>query len=109
LVVPFKKHFVVDLSRPVDTFVHPHHRRNARKAMEEFRVERCANPADFLDDWIGLYQTLVERHHISGIASFSRDSFCRQFRVPGMVALRAAHNDKTAGMLLWYVQRNRAY
>ena len=109
LVLPFKQHFVVDLSRPLDSFVHPHHRRNARKALGQFSVERCARPADFLDDWVDLYQTLIERHQITGMAAFSRNSFSGQFKVPGIVVFRAVHNNKTAGMLLWYVQGNRAY
>ena len=109
VVVPFKQHFVVDLSRPLDTFVHPHHRRNARRALREMQVEKCANPEDFLDDWTSLYSTLVERHNITGIAAFSRESFSRQLKVPGMVGFRAVYNDTTVGMLLWYAQDNRAY
>jgi Acetyltransferase (GNAT) domain len=109
VVIPFKQHFVVDLSRPLDTFVHSHHRRNARKALKDLRVERGTNPADFLDDWISLYQTLIERHNIDGIAAFSIEAFARQFNVPGIVVFRAVYNDTTVGMLLWYVQSNRAY
>jgi hypothetical protein len=89
--------------------VHSHHRRNARKALNQFIVERCEYPGDFLDEWVELYQTLVERHNITGIAAFSRDSFARQFQVPGLVAFRAVRNDKTEGMVLWYVQANRGY
>src|SRR5258705_9755178 len=59
VVVPFKQHFVVDLTRPVDDFAHPHHRRNARKALREVIVEECANPSEYLDDWTALYGTLV--------------------------------------------------
>ena len=109
VVIPFKEHMVVDLAQPLDAFVHPHHRRNARKALREVAVERCACPADFLDEWATLYSTLTERHTISGIATFSKESFARQLRVPGIVAFRAAHNDDTVGMLLWYEQGNRAY
>jgi hypothetical protein len=109
LVIPFKKHFVVDLSRAPVTFVHSHHRRNARKALREMRVEKCDSPLDFLEDWTNLYATLVERHEIKGMTAFSRESFARQLRVPGIVMLRAVHNDATVGMLLWYGQGNRAY
>jgi hypothetical protein len=109
LVVPFKEHFVVDLSRAPETFVHSHHQRNARKALREIRVEECDNPQDVLEEWTTLYATLVERHTITGIAAFSKESFARQLRVPGMVVLRAMHNNTTVGMLLWYGQGNRAY
>src|SRR6266540_652393 len=28
---PFKQHFIVDLGRPLESFIDPHHRRNAKK------------------------------------------------------------------------------
>jgi hypothetical protein len=108
LVVPFKEHFVVDL-KAAETFVHPHHRRKAARALQELYIQQCINPADCLDEWTTLYKTLIKRHGISGIAVFSRESFAKQLRVPGIVAFRAVHRDDTVGMLLWYVQGNRAY
>ena len=107
--VPFKEHFVVDLNLPRETSVHPHHRRNARRALREFHVETCIDPADFLDDWMLLYGTLVRRHAITGIAAFSENSFRKQLRVPGIKAFRAIRDGVTDGMLLWYVQGNVAY
>jgi hypothetical protein len=109
LVKSFKEHFVTDLSQPIESFVHPHHLRNARNSLRRLEVERCQNPIDYLEDWIALYQTLVERHKLTGIAVFSRDSFAQQLTVPGIVAFRAVEHDNTAGMLLWYQQAGRAY
>lgn len=109
LSVPFKQHYVVDLTRQPERFVHPHHQRNARKALREMLVERCDHPLDFLGDWTNLYAALIERHNITGIAAFSRESFSKQLCVPGIVMLRAVHNDATVGILLWYLQDNRAY
>ena len=109
VVKPFKQHFVVDLEQPLESFIHPHHLRNVRKASPLVQVERCHEPLQFLDDWIGLYQTLIDRYHITGVAAFSRTSFKRQLSVPGIHAFRAAENNATVGMLLWYEQANRAY
>lgn len=106
---PFKEHYVIDLSRSPDTFVNSHHRRNARKALRELRIEECKSPIDFLDDWTRLYATLIERHNLTGMTAFSRESFEAQLRVPGIVVFRAVHQDDTVGMLLWYGQCNRAY
>jgi hypothetical protein len=108
-VVPFKEHYVVDLGRDVEEFAHPHHRRNARRALREVSVEECADPPQLLDDWAALYGTLVERHGVRGIAAFSRASFAKQLRVPGCVAFRAVLKGETVGMLLWYVQGGVAY
>ncbi len=109
VVTPFKEHFVVDLSQPVDTFVHSHHRRNARKALQNLNVEHCRDPLALVDEWTELYGGLVERHDITGLTAFSRESFARQLAVPGLVAFRALSDDATAGMLLWYVQGGVAY
>jgi hypothetical protein len=111
VVIPFKQHFVVDLGRSLNTFVHPHHRRNARKALAAVRVEVCADPSAHLEEWYALYRILVERHGINGMAAFSRESFAGQLSVPGIVALRAlaADDNETVGMLLWYEQGDAAY
>jgi hypothetical protein len=109
VAIPFKQHFVIDLSRAPDTFVHPHHRRNARKALNEMRVEKCDNPELVLEDWTNLYATLVGRHQIKGIAAFSKQSFAKQLATPGMTAFRAIRDEVTIGMVLWYGLENRAY
>jgi hypothetical protein len=109
LVRPFKHHFVVDLERPMDTFVHPHHLRNARKGARLNQIERCDAPTVFLDDWMALYDTLIERHGITGIATFSRNSFAKQMSIPGLEVFRAVHSDETVGMLLWYAMGDVAY
>jgi Acetyltransferase (GNAT) domain len=109
VAIPFKEHFVVDLSRPPHTFVHAHHQRNARNALREMRVEVCEHPIDFLEDWTMLYATLVARHNIRGMSAFSKESFVRQLTVPGIAAIRAVRDNTTMGMLLWYEQGNRAY
>lgn len=104
VVLPFKQHCVIDLSRPRESFVHPHHRRNARKALERVSVEVCegADAVGLVDEWCGLYDNLIARHSIRGITSFSRQSFAQQLAVPGMTAIRATHGGETVGMTLWY-------
>jgi hypothetical protein len=109
VVFPFKQHFVVDLNHSLESFVHPHHRRNARKALEKLVVEQCVNIENYLDDWVRLYDSLIERHHIKGMIAFSRSSFAGQLKVPGMVAFRAVSNGETIGMLLWYIHNKIGY
>jgi len=109
VVIPFKEHFVIDLKENPERYVEPHHRRNARKALQLLSVERCENAANCLDEWISLYDTLIDRHSIKGIVAFSRQSFAAQLNVPGIVVFRAVYDGKTIGMLLWYVQNEIAY
>jgi hypothetical protein len=109
LVIPFKEHFVVNLSYPMTDFVSFHHRRYAKKALKDVRVEVCYDPMCFIEDWIGLYSNLIERHGIKGIPAFSKLAFEKQLKVPGLIMLRATHKEATVGMTLWYIQRNIGY
>jgi hypothetical protein len=108
LVVPFKEHFIVDLAANPETFVHPHHRRNARKALEAIFVDTC-DAAASIPEWRGLYANLVERHDISGIARFSDSSFALQSKVPGALMLRAIHEGRTVGMTWWFISGGVGY
>jgi hypothetical protein len=103
----FKDHFVADLSRPLSSFVSPHHRRYARR--DNLSVEVCADPLRWLDDWCALYQNLCARHGIRGIPALSRAAFRRQLAVPGLFAFRASAGAETLGMVLWYRQGDVAY
>ena len=109
LVLAFKQHFVVDLTQPPLAALPDSHRRYVKKAAKEVRVELAGNPLVLLEDWVSLYGTLIERHEIKGIARFSRSSFEQQLRLPGIVAFRAVHEEKTVGMLLWAVQGDAGF
>jgi hypothetical protein len=108
-VVAFKKHFCIDLRHPMEEYVHRDHQRKARKALARLQVERCENAPQCLDEWVRLYEHLIQRHRITGISTFSRMAFARQFEVPGLVAFRALHQDKPVGMVLCYLQGDIAY
>ena len=109
LVRPFKTHYVVDLRGPAEQVVSSHHRYYARQARKVVEVEECAQPSRWLPEWVALYDELVARHRLTGVRAFSRDSFARQFEVPGFRLLRAVHGGETVGMLLWYVQGTFGY
>jgi hypothetical protein len=106
-MVPFKEHHVVEL--PQTTAISAHHRRNARAALRDVDVEIVRRPADLLDDWTALYDNLIRRHAITGMAAFSPASFAGQFAVGGLVALRASANGETVGATLWFVQNGVGY
>jgi len=109
LVKPFKEHFVIDLSSSSNSIVCENHLRNVRKAQQSVQVEICADASMYLEEWTDLYGNLIQRHNIQGMRAFSKASFAKQLKVPGIVALRAAYDERTVGMLLWYVQDQIAY
>jgi|WetSurMetagenome_2_1015567.scaffolds.fasta_scaffold74031_2 hypothetical protein len=110
LVIPFKEHLVADLRRPINEIVSRDHRKCARMAHNKgVHVEECTTPSDHIDDWMILFETLRERHDISGIRSFSRTAFVKQFSIPGLIMLRAVHLDTTVGIGLFMVHDDVAY
>jgi hypothetical protein len=109
LCYAYKEHFAVDLSRPVESFVDSHHRRNIRKGLRNFEIRQLAPDEAALDAWQSLYGCLIERHRIEGIARFSRASFAGQFAVPGFASFAAIADGEICGMTLWYVDRGVAY
>jgi hypothetical protein len=109
LVIPFKSHFGNDLRRPLEETMPKHHARNASSGLKQVTVERCEDTLSRLGDWVKLYSLLIERHQITGIRTFSRNSFAGQLKTPGMVCFRAIRDQQTVGMILWYVQNGIAY
>jgi len=109
LVTPFKEHLVTDLSRSPESFVAAQHRRKARKALEQLEVQRCEDATLLLNDWIGLYANLIQRHGIRGLSAFSAESFKAQLAVPGITMFRAARDRDTVGITLWYTDGEVAY
>ena len=99
----FKQHFIVNLE---NVQISRHHRRNARKAREQVRVEQGGK---WLGDWKWLYENLMRRHSIRGMTRFSDLSFEKQFKVPGLEVFRASQNGEAVAMLLWYVQGDKGY
>ncbi len=106
---PYKQHAIVDFDGDWRNAICRHHRRNIRFAARHVEIERGTEPANWLSQWSELYDNLVARHQIRGIARFSRAAFRRQLNVPGIVAFRAAVGTQTVGMLLWYVADSVAY
>ena len=109
VVIPFKQHFIIDLSQSPNKFASKHHIRYARKALAQLIVEKCETPLDVIDSWVNLYKILTERHNIKGVSAFSRNAFVAQLEVPGIHVFRAIYNDETLGMILCYIENEVGY
>ncbi len=107
--VPFKEHFVVDLTRPPLESASRHHRRDTARSRRLARVERVSRPPQFAAEWEELYRGLVARQGIRGIAAFPGAALERQLHLNGMVAFRAECDGALAGGALWLVAGSVAY
>lgn len=108
-VTPFKRHFTVDLGRPLDSFVSAHHRRYARAASRALALEHCRPPLLFGEDFCRLYEVLIARHRIRGIAAFSHSSLRAQLAVRGVEIFRAHEQGETVGMAVFFRHGDVAY
>lgn len=105
----YKQHFVTDLTQPLELTVASHHRRNVRKSLRVLTVRESTRDANLLANWQSLYENLIGRHAIGGIAKFSPQSFERQIMTPGFAAFSALEGSQTCGATLWYVQGDVVY
>lgn len=109
VVIPFKQHFVINLNSNKIKNIPNHHRRNIKKANQNIIVETCDEPIVHLNEWLSLYNCLVQKHNIKGLRTFSRKAFENQLKVPGLLMFKAKYNEFTVGMILWYVINDIGY
>lgn len=109
VVVPFKAHFVVDLSRPLDEIGSSRRRYDARRALRDVRVEVVQKPIQFLDQWVILYKSLVDKYGIRGLRAFSRGAFAKQLSLPGSTLFVASYRDAIVGAKINFVHGDVVY
>lgn len=109
LVVPFKQHFVVDLSIYARETLDRKTRQAINRGLRQVRVERCAEPWPHMDDWVRLYGEAAARFAMSPIQAMSRRAFERQFRIPGLHMWRAVIGTETVAIATVFVHGDTAY
>jgi hypothetical protein len=110
LARPYKEHYLVDLAGKADQFGSSHHRRNVARFARRGVIDICADPVTRTAEWTGLYNQLIARHGITGIARFSAASFRRQLALPGLVLLRArTMAGELVGMQLWFCDGDKVW
>lgn len=107
---PYKAHYLVDLKGDPERLGTSHHRRNARRSARRATFAVCENPADHLAAWTRLYDHLIARHHITGLARFSREAFAQQLALPGVLLVRAVDEQaQNLGMQIWFSDGHKAW
>ncbi len=109
VMLPFKKHYIVNLMTDWENHISNNHKRNIKHTAKNTSIEIVNNPVELLDEWTLLYDNLINRHNIKGITAFSRSSFQQQLQAKGVVAFRARCGGVTSGVLLFYTNGRHAY
>jgi hypothetical protein len=104
VVIPFKKHYIINLQLPLNEIGSKHNRKHARRALRTVQVQVCEDPIQFVEIWLRLYSNLIELHHIEGIRAFSKTAFTKQLTIPGIVVLQAVYEGVIVGAQLYYFQ-----
>jgi hypothetical protein len=106
---PFKDHYVLDLTQPIDQVISSGRRKDARRALRNLDIDIQHSPNIDLDEWIYLYGLLIEKHKIQGIRTFSRKSFEKQLEIPETLYFRALHEGEIVGGKVVLIQNDAAY
>jgi hypothetical protein len=112
IVKPFKKHYVANLSYPLESFIaktHCSHYYYAQKSLEQIDVCICNEPIQYFNEWVKLYDNLIRRHNIKGVIAFSHQSFETQLKLPGAVMAVGLHKGEVVGAGLIFIQGHFAY
>jgi len=104
VVIPFKKHYIVNLNFPINEIGNARHRKHARRALKAVQVQVCEDPIQFIETWSKLYEQLIVRHNIEGIRAFSKTAFAKQLSIPGTIMLQAVYQGVTVGAQLYFMQ-----
>ena len=56
VVIPFKKHYIVDLHFPINEIGSSGHRKHARRALRAVQVQVVEHPTEFVETWSMLYE-----------------------------------------------------
>ena len=111
LVHPLHQHFVVDLDESSLERISRHHRRKLRTGANsaDYRIQIAPPDETFLEHWLRLYQTLIERKRIQDMRAFSRSIFARQMALPGTIIASAWIGDELLGADWYYMDSKNVY
>jgi hypothetical protein len=100
-VVPFKDHYIVDLSLPASKIGSRRHWEYARVAQRTLDVSLVENPLTFTDEWFELYAELIRRKRLTGIKAFSRNAFRALLAMPSVTVFRVSRGQTPLAGQIW--------
>lgn len=106
---PYKTHYILEYRENWQLELSKSHRKYAVKSMKCLDVKVIEKPADYLDDWCGLYDKLIQKHSIQGISRFSRNSFLKQLSIPGCILFLVTYNEIVVGGKIYFIHNDCAY
>jgi len=109
IVQPFKNHYVLDLGRSWEADIDRRHRQKIRHSLKDLKIEISDDPVSFLDEWTQLYDLLIQRHNITGIRAFSKESFRKQMGIPNAVLVVGKLEEEVVGANLVLTSDKVAY
>lgn len=109
IVQPFKNHYVLEFDQSWEGSIDRRHRQKIRHSLKDLSIEISDDPPSFLDEWTKLYDQLIQRHNITGIRAFSRESFRKQLGIPGAVLVVGKLQGEVVGANLVLTNNDVSY
>lgn len=109
IVRPFKTHYVTHFNQPIQNIVRKSSRQDAYKALEMMDVEICHQPIKYLNEWVSLYENIIEKHNVDAINKFSVRSFKFQLEIPGLVMFLGRRGTEIVGAVLYLMHDSVCY
>jgi hypothetical protein len=104
---PYKTHYCIDQGRPPRQLP-SHHKRKLRKSIGRLDIS-VVTLRQQLDSWCNLYDALIARRGISGIATFSRRFFEKIADHPAFTTFVGSHLGEVVAMAIWARSSKAAY
>lgn len=107
----FKKHYMADLTQPVESFIRTKRLRHAEEAERvlDLSIERGPLSETLISECWTLYDGTMHRLGADGPGRFPQDVFTSMLRVPGAVAFVARHDGEAVGMQIDYQDGDFVY
>lgn len=110
LLVPFKRHFFVDLRSDFAAARSSHHRRSVSRASRNVEVNAATDPGEHVQEWAELYDSLrQDKRFQGGPSDFSESALEAQLELPGVSYYRATSNGTCVAASLWIEHGDRIY
>lgn len=109
LAKPFKKHFIVDLSRNWKQKLNSKKRNTIRNSLKLQNIRFFKGSREYAPVFWQLYCELIKRHNINGVQKLSEKVIGDQLEVEGSVVVEASVDEVPVGAMIWYTIDGKAY
>lgn len=104
---PFKTHFIYN-TKIGSIQYNKHHRYEIKQALKQIEI-RIISLKDYIEDWIILYQGLIQKHNIRGASALSKEALENLVNLNDITSIAAFKDNKMVSCHLWIKYQQYVY